>query len=122
MPSVGMNECFPIILISLHQKLSTVVFIHPFQARSNTYSVCFVFIGLVTVANFREDDHEQAYIPPRSFYCRYELEYKTRKIQVALLSLIANSSLFIVALLYSPNLDQKHVFVRSLTCLKTSTN
>lgn len=40
------------------------------------------FIGVVTVADFYEDDPEQDYIPPRSFYQRYTLESKARKLLV----------------------------------------
>jgi hypothetical protein len=81
----------------------------------------FLFIGVVSVVTFHEDDPEQVYIPPRSFYRRYTFEYRARKLQVTLFPLLANFSLFTTTCLHSPNLDQKHVFARSLTCLKTST-
>ena len=40
------------------------------------------FIGVVTVADFQEDDPEQSYIPPRNFYRRYTIEPKARKLLV----------------------------------------
>ena len=82
-PLVNMNECFLMIMISLHQK--------PLTVRSTSFPSLFIkysllitliFVGLVTVTKFREDDPEQPYIPPRSFYRRFTFEYKARKLQV----------------------------------------
>ena len=52
--------------------------VHPFQRLSK-----YLFsIGVVSVTDFQEDDPEQAYIPPRSFYRRFTVEPKARKLLV----------------------------------------
>ena len=53
--------------------------LHPFQ---RLFKLFIFFIGIVTVADFQEDDPEQAYIPPRNFYHRYTIEPKARKLLV----------------------------------------
>ena len=73
----SMSESFPIILISLHQSPSTVMYFVTKVAR-----ILIFFIGIVTVTDFQEDDPEQVFIPPQNFYCRYTVEPKARKILV----------------------------------------
>jgi hypothetical protein len=76
-------------------------------------------IGVVSVADFQEDDPEQTYIPRKSFYRRFTVEPKARKLLVTSFLFSQNFSLFTTTFFPSPNLDQKHVFVRPLTYLKT---
>jgi hypothetical protein len=75
----SMSESFPIILISLHQSPSTVIYF-----LFKVVGILISFIGIVTVTDFQEDDPEQAYIPPKNFYCRYTVEPKARKLLVTL--------------------------------------
>ena len=49
---------------------------------SKVVQILIFLVGLVTVADFQEDDPEQDYIPPRNFYRRYTVEPKTRKLLV----------------------------------------
>lgn len=78
---VCMNACYQITTISFRQKPSTVHSFFFFQVCSKKYSFPSLK-GVVAFSKFCEDDHEQTYIPPRTFYRRYTLEYKARRLQV----------------------------------------
>lgn len=53
--------------------------VNPFQ---RLFKYLNFFKGHATVADFQEDDPEQAYIRPRNFYRRYTIEPKARKLLV----------------------------------------
>ena len=118
-----MSEYFPIISISLAQKSSTVTNVYHNFLVSTHFRLLF-YIGVVNVAKFREDDPEQDYIPPQTFYRRYTFEYKARRLQVNTIP-SSHKIIIVYSLLFpfnSLNLDHQHVFVRPLTCLKTPLN